>query len=105
MIDNSKGCILTLVVAKLNFKNMRKLTLTLACIFTLAAVLTSCHKPTQEQIEKYRQQENDRITSHFYKINYEGHTYIFYQYATQTQSQAALTHDPNCACQNHEAHE
>lgn len=70
----------------------------LLLILALLAVV-SCSAPTEEQAKKFHEREVARITRHFHKIEYEGHSYIFYERTHSNGiSTTALSHDPDCHC-------
>lgn len=78
---------------------MKKVFLTLSVM--LAFVMTACNSmtPTDKTQEKIRQETNKRIGSHITKFDFEGHTYLLYEYCSQQNSRAGLVHDPNCQCE------
>lgn len=73
-----------------------KLILKLATMFALTFIcFASCNKATQtpEQIEKTK---NERITNHFKRVEWEGHTYIVYELNSPQYGKFGITHDPDC---------
>lgn len=75
---------------------------TLKILLPLALVaigICSCTKMTNgERNAHLQRQDNDRITRGFKRVTFEGHTYIFYE--SQSTRHVAMTHDPDCECDN-----
>ena len=66
---------------------------------SLAFLMAACHQPTKEEIEMAKEKAAKEITDKFRKLQYDGHTYIFYQHERNYGhgvGYAGLTHDPDC---------
>lgn len=76
---------------------MNKIMKKLVSILAVCLALTSCD-PVQTHEEWQREQDykyDTRIT----KFNYEGHSYLLYQYQANTRNAVAgICHDENCPC-------
>lgn len=68
-------------------------------IFAFGFVSCSLSEDETEKLHKINhQRETERITRHFTKVEYEGHSYIYFEKKSGSFSYAGLTHDPDCHC-------
>lgn len=69
----------------------------LASILAICLALTSCGPaPTHEQ---WQREQDHKCATRITKFNYEGHSYLLYQYQANTSNAVAgICHDENCPC-------
>lgn len=67
-------------------------------VFTVCLALISCSQ-TPTTHEQWQDQQDREAASRITKFNYEGHSYLLYQYHIGAQwGVAGICHDENCDC-------
>lgn len=62
--------------------------------------LASCSGSATKTHEDWQREHDKRCASRITKFNYEGHSYLLYQYGVgNKEGVAGICHDANCECQ------
>lgn len=69
----------------------------ISLIIAMVCRLTSCHETTHKE---WQEQHDEECAARITKFNYEGHSYLLYEYNCGHASTAGITHDANCHCYN-----
>lgn len=68
-------------------------------ILAVAVAVASCSDSATKAHEDWQSEQDKRCASRITKFNYEGHSYLLYQYGVGHQEGVAgICHDENCDC-------